>query len=101
MKRRREEKEEKEEKEKKEEEKEEDEGEEGLGGAEEELVNFSDMLLISGYWDKNAIKRFREERLKKMLESRPEDAPVKLVKTVETAETVEAAKAVETVETGD
>ena len=40
-------------------------------------------------------------KIKKMLESRPEDALVKLVKTVEFVETAETVETVETVETED
>ena len=42
---------------------------------------------------------FRNTVFKKMLESRPEDALVKLEKTVETVQTVKTVETVETVET--
>ena len=51
-------------------------------------------------WKKEILFLVLKDKIeRKMLESRPEDALVKLVKTVETVETVETEATEETVET--
>ena len=69
------------------------------------LIQISRPISFTQDWEEEAISIFQtligstKGNIQKMLESRPEDALVKLVKTVETVEIVDTVETVEFVET--